>query len=634
MLRMKVEPAVADQSIPLVDKIELWAIDDSRLRIYDRNSRTHSDAQILEIAASYKAFGMNNPILWHPEIRITAGAGRFRAAKLAELKQIPVIRLDHLTEAQARAYLIADNKLPEHAGWDETILRDELRALEALGQDLAPIGFSEAELAVLLPEPESDDTEEPESEEKASHEPLKFDSDGTDRKFRIQNADCLEYLKTLPPDSIDSIVTDPPAGISFMGKEWDDDKGGRKQWTAWLADVMKQCRRVIKPGGHALVWAIPRTSHWTGNALEDAGWEIRDCVYHLFGSGFPKSHDVSKGIDKLAGAEREIVGYKKQGVRSMFDGGKPRPATLPATLPAKEWEGWGTALKPAAECWWLARKPLSEDTVAANVQKWGTGALNIDGGRIGLDVRFNPPTHKAATAATAAMGDFSNCKGEGSTVTGRWPANIVLSHDPKCILRAEGKRAEGKRVTTDMAGQVRERAQSVRYDGDVPDEYDCVDGCPVAELDRQSGQSGQFEGLMGGKQTGSFEFHSGIGGRSGKGIVGGVKDFGGASRFFYIAKPAGSEKHAGLGDAAEEGEPDANTHPTVKPVKLMQYLCRLITPPRGTILDAFAGSGTTGIGALAEGFNFIGIEQDPTNAKIARKRIRTAFPAAIDENKK
>jgi hypothetical protein len=162
---------------------------------------------------------------------------------------------------------------------------------------------------------------------------------------QVLNGDCLDVLRGLADNSVDSIVTDPPAGIAFMGKEWDRDKGGRDAWIAWMRSVAAECLRVIKPGGHAFVWAIPRTSHWTGMAWEDAGWQPRDKCYHIFGSGFPKSHNLSG-----------------------------------------EWDGWGTALKPAAEEWWLFRKPLSESTVAANVLKWGTGALNIDGCRVGDEV--------------------------------------------------------------------------------------------------------------------------------------------------------------------------------------------------------------------------------------------------------
>ena len=129
--------------------------------------------------------------------------------------------------------------------------------------------------------------------------------------YTLHHGDCLEVLATLPDCLVDAIVTDPPAGIAFMGKAWDRDKGGKAEWVQWMQSVAAQCLRVIKPGGHALVWAIPRTSHWTGDAWEEAGWQVRDKIYHVFGSGFPKSLDVSKAIDKAAGAEREVVGERK-----------------------------------------------------------------------------------------------------------------------------------------------------------------------------------------------------------------------------------------------------------------------------------------------------------------------------------
>lgn len=216
--------------------------------------------------------------------------------------------------------------------------------------------------------------------------------------------DALAVLKGLPENSVDAIVTDPPAAVSFMGREWDSDKGGRTQWVGWLSQVMREALRCLKPGGHALVWALPRTSHWTALALEDAGFEIRDCVYHLFGSGFPKSLDISKAIDKMADAEREVIGHVDG--RGSYDGSirTPRekftgnvwnngeaggttlaPITAPATPEAQQWQGYGTALKPAVECWWLCRKPLSESSIAANVLRWSTGAINIDACRVGAE---------------------------------------------------------------------------------------------------------------------------------------------------------------------------------------------------------------------------------------------------------
>jgi len=204
---------------------------------------------------------------------------------------------------------------------------------------------------------------------------------------QVLNGDCLEVLRGMADNSVDSIVTDPPAGIAFMGKEWDRDKGGRDAWIAWMRSVAAECLRVIKPGGHAFVWAIPRTSHWTGMAWEDAGWQPRDKCYHIFGSGFPKSHNLSG-----------------------------------------EWNGWGTALKPAAEEWWLFRKPLA-GTVAANVLAWGTGALNVDGCRVGDDVVGWGGGQGGSPDPTQSKGrNYRMAAGEARPVTGRWPANLVLSY--------------------------------------------------------------------------------------------------------------------------------------------------------------------------------------------------------------
>ncbi len=194
--------------------------------------------------------------------------------------------------------------------------------------------------------------------------------------MKIIHGDSAWDLQELDDNTIDALVTDPPAGISFMGEDWDGDKGGRKQWIEWMTGIMSQCHRVMKPGAHGLVWALPRTSHWTATALEDAGFEVRDVVTHLFGSGFPKSLNVSKAIDKAAGAEREVIGSKGYLVPNI-KGNKYNAAegdsevyyiTAPATDNAKKWDGWGTALKPASEHWILVRKPCSEKTVAARVQ--------------------------------------------------------------------------------------------------------------------------------------------------------------------------------------------------------------------------------------------------------------------------
>ncbi len=200
-------------------------------------------------------------------------------------------------------------------------------------------------------------------------------------------SDCLVGLRDLPDNSIDAVVTDPPSGIAFMNAEWDKDKGGRDAWIEWLAEIMREVWRVTKPGGHALVWALPRTQHWTATAVENAGWEVRDVLMHVFGSGFPKSSSVPIGIDKKLGA----MGHRGRAHCAYAPGedfqgrDMAKPQAMPAhdgiTPEAKQWAGWGTALKPSHEAWILARKPLT-GTIAQCVTTHGTGALNIDGCRI------------------------------------------------------------------------------------------------------------------------------------------------------------------------------------------------------------------------------------------------------------
>jgi hypothetical protein len=341
--------------------------------------------------------------------------------------------------------------------------------------------------------------------------------------WQLHLGDCAapEGLAALATASVDALVTDPPAGIGFMGKAWDGDKGGRDAWVGWLAGIMRECLRVLKPGAHGLVWALPRTSHWTATALEDAGFEIRDVVTHHFGTGFPKSLDVSKAIDAAAGAQREVVGNHGRSFRPHANGGNDgwqRPShdihgaiTAPATPAAKQWAGWGTALKPATEHWILVRKPL-DGTVAANVQRHGTGALNIDGCRIqyanaaDLDqARVPQPTF--GVDPTNVL-DFAAGKGRNGEVfdpsKGRWPANLVLTHSPDCTET-------------------------------------CAPGCPVAELDAQSGEL-----QSGGRAGATHESEGGYKGiRAGRSGVC-IADAGTASRFFYCAKPVRSERDGGL----------------------------------------------------------------------------------------
>lgn len=366
----------------------------------------------------------------------------------------------------------------------------------------------------------------------------------------------------LPENSVDAIVTDPPAGIDFMGKGWDSDRGGRDAWVAWLAKTLAPAFRALKPGGHALVWAIPRTAHWTAMALEDAGFEIRDVVLHLFGTGFPKSL-TSKSAD----------------------------------IPPET----GTALKPAAEHWVLARKPL-EGAYADNFARYGTGLLQIDACRIGTDDTRSPSGNRPRLQGQADLG-----MGAGAVAgseCGRWPANVTL------------------------------------------------DDVAATALDEQSGIS--RDGVAG-KRSGGFQRDGYVGGQNASGWADKAVGFGGAggaSRFFYVAKPSPSERDQGLGHlpvktggqatgredgsagvanpraGAGRGGGRRNFHPTVKSTALMRWLVRLITPPGGVVLDPFAGSGSTGVAALAEGFSFVGVEhggEDGEYLPIVEGRLRHAL---------
>ncbi len=389
--------------------------------------------------------------------------------------------------------------------------------------------------------------------------------------------DCLDHLRQMEPNSIDSLITDPPAGIGFMGKDWDKDRGGRVAWITWMASILSECLRVMKPGAHGLVWALPRTSHWTATALEDAGFEIRDVVTHLFGTGFPKSLDVSKALDKAAGAEREITGpkstYRKPQTPNGWDCSKRAEfETLAATDAARQWQGWGTALKPAAEFWWLVRKPCSEKTVAANVLKWGTGAINVDGCRIAhAEVLVRPP--------------LSTNKHEGY----QRPWNS----DPD--------------AREEMAARKAESADKAQNLGRFPANL-VLDEEAAEMLDEQVGHLSGAGNKIGSKKKAGTAFGSEQTQINIKYDNGGV-----ASRFFYIAKASKTDRG-----------PD-NNHPTVKSTKLMSYLVRLITPSSGTVLDPFMGSGSTGVAAIQGSFKFIGVEKDSEYASIAEMRLKNAL---------
>jgi len=391
--------------------------------------------------------------------------------------------------------------------------------------------------------------------------------------------DCLEVLRSLPDACVDALVTDPPAAISLMGAEWDSDRGGRDAWVAWMTDVARECYRVLKPGAHGLVWALPRTSHWTALALEDAGFEIRDSVLHVFAQGFPKSLDVSKELDRRAGAEREIVGVNPNCrpnctqdntlYKSGFVG-KVDHLTSPATDAARAWEGYGTALKPAHEIWWLARK-APEGALALNVLRWGTGGLDIDGTRVACaDEDLPKAGHRTANFGDERAKRRSGGNGSGvwaADQLGRYPANVVLS-DPV-------------------------------FDGDFPDEV-VGGGQSKAAGSRPAKRT---KGFWADKPERRFLFQK--------------MDGGGKSRFFLIPKASQRDRDSGVPGS----QPVENNHIAVKPLELMRHLVRLVAPRGGLLLDPFAGSGSTGVAATLEGVDYLLIEQDEGNAQIARARL-------------
>jgi DNA modification methylase len=605
---------------------------------------------------------------------------------------------------------------------------------------------------------------------------------GYDRRWRemdeapwsVIEGDCVEQMRAMEEASVDAIVTDPPYGLEFMGKEWDKFKDSRgrgvgaghsdygitekgfhdlpsfgKRWTnkrcrkcghiasggspctcsepVWELEIEKgtpktlrayqdwsqawatEALRVLKPGGYLLAFGGTRTYHRLACAIEDAGFEIRDSLIWLYGSGFPKSLAVDKAIDKAAGAEREVVGVKHAdrypngpgGVG--FHGGPgeysqvgrpPEPETAPATPEAQQWQGWGTALKPAHEPIVVARKPLI-GTVAQNVLEHGTGAINVDGCRIGTEDNLDGGAYSGEERERDYATSYGPKRGIGEfeQPAGRWPANCVLSHLPECE-RVGTRRVKGYQINrfTDGAkpfgGGAGHPYESEQQGAETIPAYSCAPGCPVAELDRQSGELISAGGTRA-QASGTTEGWGNIGrfpaGARANPFYG---ERGGASRFFatfrdgrsvgnerrdpepeelrrdslktpdgtpyatqvnpvfrYQAKASRAERNAGLDGFEErqggalEGNADPNNarkigarpdlpvahvrnnHPTVKPIDLMRWLVRLVTPPGGTVLDPFAGSGTTGIAATLEGFDFIGIEREAEYVEIARARI-------------
>jgi DNA modification methylase len=391
--------------------------------------------------------------------------------------------------------------------------------------------------------------------------------------YKLIHGDCLEVMPTLEANSVDTVITDPPYGLSFMGKEWDHGVPGVQFW--------REALRVAKPGAMLLAFGGTRTFHRLTCAIEDAGWEVRDVLSWLYGSGFPKSLDISKAIDKAAGAERPVIATVPLnapggsiGATAYNNGNgryyppEPRNITAPATPTAQQWHGWGTGLKPAWEPIILAMKPL-DGTYMANALKWGVCGLNIEGGRIPItDGATMARNNKPGANGWKNSSGGPNAAALNGEPSGRWPANLLL--DEEAAAGAEWARffyvAKASRTERNTGLEGMERRSNAEKDG-----------------------RNQYKN--GAARNGSGKLVNGDG---------------------HI-------------------KPQENHHPTVKPLALMRYLCRLTaTPTGGVVLDPFMGSGTTGVAALMEGRQFIGIELDADYLAIAERRLACTQPALFE----
>lgn len=426
----------------------------------------------------------------------------------------------------------------------------------------------------------------------------------------ILHGDCLEKLKELPNNSVDSVVTDPPYGLGFMGKEWDTfdrDQLGKKgeegandlkvkknfnilprygeskDLYGFSLEWARECLRVLKPGGHLLSFGGSRTYHRMACAIEDAGFEIRDQIMWVYGSGFPKSRNITLDMDKMEGhgnrGHRIAVANRHHPDGTLEPNGELLPAYEPKSENAKRWNGWGTALKPSHEPIVLARKPLSEKTVAENVLKWGTGGINIDGCRVPFQSKDDEMESKKKNqhedfgtkpmTGNNTYGDYSMVQPKNFNPPARFPANFI--HDG----------------SDEVVKLFPDDSQRFFYTA------------KASKSERNRGLEKLESKSLGSKGNG----------------LGRVCEFCGVSQL----KPEMCECEV---KSWVNPKRSANHHPTVKPLSLMRYLCKLITPPGGTVLDPFMGSGTTGIAAKLEGFNFIGIEREEEYVKIAEARIQ------------
>ena len=458
--------------------------------------------------------------------------------------------------------------------------------------------------------------------------------------IRLHNHDCLEVLKMMIEDEVfvDSIVTDPPYELGFMGRSWDSTG------IAFQKETWELCFKILKPGGHLLAFSGSRTYHRMAVAIEDAGFEIRDQVMWLYGSGFPKSMNIGKALDKKLGNERIKTGEKKthsnKGIKqseqrtAIGAGAFGQEVEEEVTVGTTEWEGWGTALKPAHEPLVLARKPLSEKSVVDNVLKHRTGGINIDECRVeGNDAKYpdtNPDFRDQGRQSKENMGIDKLSFGQTENVK------------RKKVVRKS--RDENSVWTDDNSGMKAEGSEYADADprGRFPSNI-MHDGSDAVKNIFPHTKSGKMKQHIEGGQYNVY-------GKMYPRDVETIGDEGSAARFFYCAKTSKAERNQGLdnlptkkassmpgrrnADDMKDSKIDndvtgrfvtekKNIHPTVKPIKLMKYLCRLITPKGGTILDPFMGSGSTGMAAKEEKFDFIGIEKEEEYFNIASARIES-----------
>lgn len=518
-----------------------------------------------------------------------------------------------------------------------------------------------------------------------------------DNNMKILHGNNIELLKSIPDNSIDAVVTDPPYGLGkepnaellmqdWIAKGYHEVKGSGfmgKEWDAFVPQPIfwKEVFRVLKHGGHVVSFFGTRTYDWGVMAMRFAGFEVRDCLQWLYGSGFPKSYNIAKGIEgkmvngsaswndwkKLDGEKEQVNwGYSKQqaeqGYRDDYtESNKERVGKVNfQSEEAKYWDGWGSALKPANEPIVLARKPLEKGlSIADNVLKYGTGGINIDGCRVGTEERsYKGMSANIPSGSGTFRDDNWTPKDIEVNVSGRFPANVILTHHPdcECVGTKKVKPSNGSGKASEKGGGFNKgmfgNGNSDNIGGGFTDEngeetiedWNCHEDCPIKILDEQSGSVG------GDSRKSKSTYDKGIWGNA-KAVESKAlyNDKGGASRFFYVAKASQKERNKGLEDFdkkplafsnqakaelargntefADETKMHnkvqfrANNHPTIKPIKLMQYLVRLVTPPNGVVLDPFMGSGTTGIACKLEGFDFVGMEQDENYHKIAQARI-------------